>query len=399
VADLVLLAMRTLASLRLRSTLSILGIAIGVGSVVLLTSIGEGTRRYVLEQFSQFGTNLMSVHPGKTETAGIPGIFGGTTRPLTIDDAEALARLAGVTAVVPVAFGSARVEGGPDALGRSVPVYGVTPAIQEVWKFRVRQGIFWRGGDPRRGGTECVLGQKLARELFGAASPLGAFVRIGEMRFRVVGLMEAKGSMLGMDIDDVAYVPVATALRLFNLAELQELHVAYGNAELAREVESAVRATLAARHGDEDFTVTTQEAMLEVFGNVMNVVTMSVGAIAGISLVVGAIGILTMMWIAVGERTHEIGVVRAFGASRRQVRLLFLAEAAALGAAGGAAGLAGALGLGAILRAAVPGLPLYPPATYVAAALVVAFGTGLAAGVAPAQRAAALEPIDALRAE
>jgi putative ABC transport system permease protein len=398
-ADLLLLALRTLLSLKLRSVLSILGIAIGVGSVVLLTSIGEGTRRYVLEEFAQFGTNLMSINPGKTETSGLPGIFGGTTRPLTIDDAEALERISGVTRVVPVAYGTARVAGGPERLGRSVPIYGVTPAIQEVWQFRVRQGAFWRAGDPRRGGSEAVLGQKLARELFGSASPLGEFVRIGETRFRVVGLMEAKGSMLGIDIDDVAYVPVATALRIFNLPELQELHVAYSNAAMAARVEREVKATLTARHGDEDFTVTTQEAMLEVFGNVMDVVTMSVGAIAGISLVVGAIGILTMMWIAVGERTHEIGLIRAFGASRGQVRLLFLAESAGLGAVGGLAGLAGALGLGALLRAAVPGLPLYPPFAYVVAAFAVAFLTGLAAGVSPAARAAALDPLEALRAE
>jgi putative ABC transport system permease protein len=399
VTDLVLLSLRTLVALRLRSALAILGIAIGVGSVVLLTSIGEGTRRYVLSEFSQFGTNLLAINPGKTETTGLPGVFGGTTRPLTIDDGEALARVPGVTAVVPVAFGSARVEGGPDALGRSVPIYGVTPAIREVWSFRVRQGAFWRAGDPRRGSTECVLGQKLARELFGSVSPLGETVEIDGIRFRVVGLMEAKGSMLGMDIDDVAYVPVATAMRMFNLAELFEIDLAYADAAAAERIEADVRALLARRHGGEDFTLTTQEAMLEVFGNVMDVVTMSVGAIAGISLVVGAIGILTMMWIAVGERTHEIGVVRAFGASRRQVRLLFLAEAAGLGAVGGAAGLGGASALGALLRAAVPGLPLYPPTAYVVAALLVAFGTGLAAGVAPAHRAASLDPIVALRTE
>jgi putative ABC transport system permease protein len=399
VGDLLLLSLRTLVALRLRSLLSILGIAIGVGSVVLLTSVGEGTRRYVLEEFAQFGTNLMSLNPGKTETSGLPGIFGGTTRPLTIDDGEALSRIPGVTAVVPLAYGSARVVGGPHRLGRSVPIYGVTPAIQEVWKFRVRQGAFWAAGDPRRGGTEAVLGQKLARELFGAASPLGEFVRIGETRFRVVGLMEAKGSMLGIDIDDVAYVPVATALRLFNLPELQEIHVAYANAAMAKRVEAEVRRVLTDRHGDEDFTLTTQEAMLDVFGNVMDVVTMSVGAIAGISLLVGAIGILTMMWIAVGERTHEIGLVRAFGASRRQVRLLFLVESAGLGVVGGLVGLGGALALGALLRAAVPGLPLYPPTLYVVVAFAVALVTGLAAGVAPAHRAAALDPLTALRAE
>jgi len=399
VLDLVLFSLRTLAAQRLRSALSILGVAIGVASVILLTSIGEGTRRYVLAQFSQFGTNLMSINPGHTETTGIPGIFGGTTRPLTLDDGEALARLPGVTAVVPIAFGAARVEGGPWQLARSVPIYGVTPDIQQVWKFRVRQGAFWRAGDPRQGGAWCVLGQKLARELFRDASPLGEFVRVGGTRFRVVGLMEAKGNMLGVDIDDVAYVPVASALRLFDLPELQEMHVAYGSAALAGSIERQVRATLAARHGDEDFTITTQAAMLEVFGNVMDVVTLSVGAIAGISLLVGAIGILTMMWIAVGERVHEIGLVRAFGASRHQVRLLFLAEAAGLGLVGGAAGLAGGLGLCALLRAAVAGLPVHTPLVYAVAALAVSLATGLASGVVPAHRAAGLDPVEALRAE
>jgi putative ABC transport system permease protein len=397
--ELVLHALRTLLAERLRSALSILGIAIGVGSVVLLTSIGEGTRRYVLGQFSQFGTNLMSVHPGKSETSGLPGVFGGTTRPLTIDDAEAVRRIPGVSEVVPVAYGAARVVGGLDGRARSVPVYGVTPEIREVWKFRASQGSFWRSGDPRRGAAECVLGQKLARELFGTASPLGAWVRIGGTRFRVVGLMEAKGNMLGLDVDDVAYVPVATALRLFNLPELQELHVAYAAADLAARVEADVARVLAERHGDEDFTIVTQEAMLDVFGSVMDVITLSVGAIAGISLVVGAIGILTMMWIAVGERTHEIGLVRACGGTRAQVRLLFLAEASGLGLVGGLAGLAGGLGLCALLRAAVPGLPVATPALYAAAALAVALATGLASGALPAERAARLDPTEALRAE
>ncbi len=397
--DLFLLSLRNLVALRLRSALSILGIAIGVGSVILLTSVGEGTRRYILDQFSQFGTNLMSINPGKTETSGLPGIFGGTTKPLTIDDGEELKRIPGVTEVVATAIGNAPVKGGPLDLTRSVPVWGVTPAIEEVWKFRVRSGSFWRSADPRRGSAECVLGQKLARELFGAGSPLGAFVRVADARFRVVGVMEGKGSMLGMDVDDVVYIPVASAMRLFNLQDLHELHVTYANAEMAQRVEDEVRAALTRRHGSEDFTITTQAAMLEVFGNVMDVVTLSVGAIAGISLLVGAIGILTMMWIAVGERTHEIGLVRAFGGSRRQVRLIFLVEAAGLGAVGGLAGLAGASALGGLLRAAVPGLPLYPPVLYVGAAVGVAFLTGLLAGVLPANRAASLDPIEALRAE
>ncbi|MCB1008405.1 MAG: ABC transporter permease [Acidobacteria bacterium] len=376
-----------------------LGIAIGVASVVLLTSIGEGTRRYILGQFSQFGTNLIAINPGKTETAGIPGVFGGSTRPLTIDDAEELERIAGVEAVVPAAMGTARVEAPSTGLARRVAIYGVTPEIREVWRFEVAQGGFWPRGDPRRGAPVCVLGQTLARELFGERSPLGEFVRIAGARFRVIGLMEPKGTMLGIDIDDVAYIPVATAMDLFNLPELLEIDVLYAHSGLTATVEEAVKRTLTRRHGDEDFTVTTQEAMLEVFGNVMNVVTMAVGAIAGISLFVGAIGVLTMMWIAVGERTAEIGLVRAFGASKRQVRILFLAEAGALGLAGGAAGLAAGLGLVGALRLAVPGLPVATPVEYVIAALAVSLVTGLVSGVAPAARAATLDPIEALRAE
>src|SRR3990172_3679167 len=303
-----------------------LGIAIGVAAVILLTSMGEGTRVYVLSQFTQFGTNILAINPGKSKTIGIPGAPGGTTRKLTTDDAEALARIPGVETVVPVTMGLARVEAGPR--GRSVTVLGVTPDLPKLWKFGARQGSFWPEGDPRRGAPLAVLGPKLARELFGETSPLGEFVRIAGARFRVVGALEPRGQMMGFDIDDVAHVPVASAMKLFNQDELFEIDLIYSNVNATARVEADVKRVLTERHaGNEDFTVTTQEAMLEVFGNVMGVITMAVGAIAGISLLVGATGILTMMWIAVGERTSEIGLVRALGATREQVQALFLPEA------------------------------------------------------------------------
>jgi putative ABC transport system permease protein len=395
--DLVRLAANAIWSHQLRSILSMVGIAIGIAAVILLTSIGEGTRRYILGQFSQFGTNVVAIHPGKAKTSGIPGVFGGTTHHLTIDDAEALARIPGVDRVVPTAFGTARVEGG--GRGRSVAVNGVTPDIQTVWRFHTRLGGFWPSGDPRRGAPLTVLGPKLARELFGEVSPLGEFVRIGGTRFRVVGVMEPKGQMLGFDLDDGAYVPVATALRLFNLTDLAEVDLNYAPADAAARVEAEVKRLLTSRHGEEDFTVTTQQAMIDVFGNVMRMVTMAVGAIAGISLVVGAIGILTMMWITVRERTEEIGLVRAVGASRVQVAGLFLAEAAAVAVLGGAAGVAIGFGLGALLRWLVPGLPVETPLSFVVLALGVSLAVGLLSGVLPARRAAALDPIEALRTE
>lgn len=304
--DLLHLAQGALRAHRLRSFLSMLGIAIGVAAVILLTSIGEGTRVYMVSQFTQFGTNILAINPGKSKTLGIPGVLGGTTRKLTIDDSEALARVPGVETVVPVVMGLARVEAGER--GRSVTVLGATPDLPTLWRFGARQGSFWPRGDPRRGAPLAVLGPKLARELFGERSPLGAFVRIAGARFRVVGVMQPKGQMMGFDIDDVAYVPVASAMDLFNQDELFEIDVIYSSARDAARVEAEVRRVLTVRHGGtEDFTVTSQEAMLDVFGKVMDVVTMAVGAIAGISLLVGATGILTMMWIAVGERTSAYG--------------------------------------------------------------------------------------------
>lgn len=396
--DLIRLAFGALISHRLRSVLSMLGIGIGIASVILLTSIGEGTRRYLVGMFTQFGTNIMAIHPGKSETTGVPGALGGTTRKLTIDDAVALERIAGVEEVVPVAFGSARVEG--NGRGRSVFVYGVTPNVPRAWKFDIRQGQFWPAGDPNRGAQLAVLGPKLKRELFGEENALGRFVRIGGSRFRVIGIMSSKGQFLGFDIDDAAYVPVASAMKVFNMTELVEIDVVYAHAGLADTVRREVTRVLADRHGgEEDFTVTTQAAMLAVFDNVMNVVTLSVGAIAGISLLVGAIGILTMMWIAVGERTSEIGLARAIGATRRQIHLLFLAEAAALATAGGGLGILAGLGLAALLRLAVPGLPVHTPLLFVALAVAVSVATGLLSGLLPARRAAALDPIEALRTE
>ncbi|HVR96734.1 MAG TPA: ABC transporter permease [Thermoanaerobaculia bacterium] len=396
--DFLRLALGAVIGHRLRSALSMLGIAIGIASVILLTSIGEGTRLYMIGQFTQFGTNILAVHPGKSQTTGLPGVLGGTTRKLTLDDAEAVERLPGVDEVVPVTVGNARVEA--NGRGRSVFVYGVTPNVPEAWKFQVRQGSFWPEGDPRRGSQFAVLGPTVKRELFGDANALGQFVRISGTRFRVIGVMVPKGQFLGIDIDDSVYIPVASAMKVFNLAELTEIDIVYTHAGLAGTVEEAVRRLLTDRHsGNEDFTLTTQAAMLAVFDNVMNMVTLAVGAIAGISLLVGAIGILTMMWIAVGERTAEIGLARAIGATRRQVQLLFLAESAALAGVGGALGILAGLGLAALLRLAVPGLPVHTPVIFVLVAVGVSLVTGLLSGVLPARKAAALDPIEALRAE
>jgi putative ABC transport system permease protein len=396
--DFLRLAVASVSAHRLRSILTTLGIVVGIASVILLTSLGEGTRRYVLSEFSQFGTNLLAVSPGRVKTQGIPGAVGGTTHLLTVEDAGAMLRVPGVVKTVPVSFGTARVAAGERA--RSVFIYGVTSDATEVWRYRVAQGRFLPSGDPRRGAPLAVLGPKLERELFGETNPLGERIRIGGFRFLVVGVLEPKGQFLGFDIDDAAYIPVASAQQLFDREDLLEIDTLFSPNVPVERIVQGVRQLLMARHGgEEDFTITTQNEMLGVLDRVLSIVSFAIGGIGAISLLVGAIGILTMMWISVGERTEEIGLARAVGASRRQMLGLFLIEAALLSGAGGAAGLAAGMGIGRLLSAFFPGLPFRTPPLFVLLAMAVSLVVGLLSGVLPARRAAGLDPIEALRAE
>jgi len=396
--DFLLIGSGALRANKMRSALSMLGIAIGIASVVLLTSIGEGTRVYILNEFSQFGTNVLWINPGKAETSGIPGALGGTTRKLTIDDAIAVGRLPHVDAIVPMTVALARVE--HEGRARSVAIYGTAPSLPDVWKFEIGQGEFLNNTDPHRSSPVAVLGPTVKRELFGDENALGRTVRIADTRLRVIGVMAPKGNSLGFDLDDAVYIPVALAMRIFNMEDLSEIDVTFAHGGLVDIVEQEIRAALTDRHrGHEDFTITTQTAMLDTFGKVINGITLAVSFIAGISLLVGAVGIFTMMWISVGERVSEIGLMMAVGATRDQIQRIFLFEAVMLTTVGGVIGALAGIAVAFALRLFVPKLPVQIPIEFLFVALATSAVTGIASGVAPARRAARLEPVEALHTD
>lgn len=395
--DYLLLTSGALTSQKMRSALSSLGIAIGVAAVVLLTSIGSGVHRFVLDEFTQFGTTLIAINPGKAKTFGASiGVFG-SVRPLSIDDVQALRRLPYVKQSVGFIQGNAQVKG--NGRQRRTNVYGTSPGFPEAFTFEIALGGFLPDDDPRAPRALAVLGSKLKSELFGNANPLGARIRIGGDRYRVIGVMRAKGNVLGFDLDDTVYIPLARALDLFNRDSLMEVDVLYEPEAPVDEVVAGIRRLLSARHGGEDVTITTQDQMLEVLGSILEILTFAVGALGSISLVVGGVGIFAIMTISVGERTSEIGLLQTLGARRGQIMGLFLGEAMVLAAVGGLGGLLISAIILVPVMLFVPALPVHPPAGFIVLALLVAMAVGIVAGVIPARGAAHMEPVDALQTE
>lgn len=394
--DFLRFVLRSVLSARLRSGLTALGIAIGIAAVTLLTAIGEGVRGYVLNSFSQFGTNIITLAPGHAETGGA-GRLLSTVRALTLEDAEALGRLPEIRATVPNVSGNAEVRAGGRARNAMI-LAGTTDAL-DVWKLSVAHGSFLPRDDLRSARAFVVLGAKLYQELFKGQPALGHWVRIGDSRFLVIGVLAPKGSLLGFDLDDAAYIPVARGLQLFNRESLMETDLLFNAGLDAARVEAKVKALMIQRHGEEDFTLITQAEMLGTLDRILNVLTLSIAALGSISLLVGGVGILTIMTTAVHERVQEVGLLRAIGATERQVLALFLGEAVLLSLLGGLAGL---LLMGLVVgaaTAAIPGLPLTLKPLYTLLALLVSGAIGLLAGVVPARNAARLDPISSLRAE
>jgi putative ABC transport system permease protein len=235
--------------------------------------------------------------------------------------------------------------------------------------------------------------------LFGDEPPLGRLVRISGNRFRVIGVLESKGQVLGIDLDDAAYIPTQRGLALFNREGVMEIDVLYKEGFDEKAIVKNIEEILTARHGRNDVTITTQQQMLDVLGSILDILTFAVGALGGISLLVGGVGILTISTIAVRERTSEIGLLRALGAQRKQILALFLSEATILSTLGGAAGIAAGIALAFLLQLFLPALPTQFSAFFTALSVVTSVMIGLLAGVAPAMHAAKMDPVDALRAE
>ncbi len=396
-ADLLDFAWNVLRGSISRSLLTLLAMAIGVAAVVVVTSLGEGARLYVANQFGSLGTNLVIVLPGRSETAGaMPGVLvGKTPRDLMLEDALALKRSHAVRRFAPLIVGAGDVQAG--SLTREAPVLGSTAELIEIRHMDMARGRFLPEGDPRHSEPVCVLGAKLATELFGQRAAVGEWLRVGDRRFRVVGVLATQGESLGMNTDDLVIVPLAAAQALFNTESLFRILVEAKSREQIADAKADVEEIIRLRHeGERDVTVITQDAVLATFDRILGALTLAVGAIAAVSLAVAGILIMNVMLIAVTQRRREIGLLKAIGATGAQIRLAFFTEAVMLALAGAAVGLAmGEAGRSVALHL-YPTIPFQAPWWALIAAPATAILTSVLFTVAPARRAARLDPVQAL---
>jgi putative ABC transport system permease protein len=389
--------LQALSYARLRTLLMLLAMSIGVAAVIVLTALGEGARNYVSDQFSSMGTNLLIVLPGRTETSGSsPSTFvGETPRDLTLDDAMALTRSALVKNIAPFVVGAAPVSHG--SLEREVPIFGSSAMLAEIQDLKMAKGKFLPTNAISQATPICVIGATVKKELFGNKPVLGQWLRLGDRRFRVIGILESKGQTIGMDMDDIVIIPVKSAQALFNTASLFRIFVTTHNSETIEKSKSRILEIIKQRHqGEEDITIITQDALLSTFNDIFDALTIAVSGIAAISLFVAGILVMNVMLISVSQRTGEIGLFKALGSTPHQIRNIFLSEAIALSLLGAIIGvIIGHLGSFSLGQA-------YPKIDFVApwwanfAAFGVALIAGIIFGVSPANRAAKLDPVQAL---
>ena len=381
----------------LRTFLSVLAMAIGVAAVVVLTALGDGARRYVVEQFSSLGSNLVIVLPGRSATGGFSPANALTTTPrdLTVDDAFAISRLPSVRRVSPLSAGTSEIN----AKGRlrEAVVAGVVSGYVDIRNFKMAQGRFLPEQDWNRGAPVAVIGSTIAQEIFGNEPAVGELIRLGDRRVRVIGVLKSVGQGLGMNTDEVVFVPVSLAQAMFNTSTLFRVLIEARSRDDIEAVKREASALLKARHGgEEDVTVITQDAVLATFDKLLRALTAAVAGIAAISLAVAGILVMNVMLVAVTQRTGEIGLLKALGARGDTIRNAFMTEAAMLSLFGALTGYALGLFGAFVLRQVYPVFPAYPPDWAVLAALGTALGTGMLFGIMPARRAARLDPVQAL---
>ncbi len=394
-------ALRAIAANPLRSVLTMLGVIIGVGAVVAMVSIGQGARQAVTEQVQSLGSNLLTVFAGTQQFGGVATT--GQVRTLTREDGEAIQEeVANVTGV------SAEIQRQAQVVFREQNVFtqvsGVTPEFPDVRNFHPGTGDFITEEDMRRRTKVAVLGQTVASALFPDTEPVGQQIKIRGVTFTVIGVMESKGATGFFDRDDIVFVPLSTAQRrLFGIDYVRTIYVQVASPGAMEAAQASLTEVLRARHRlgperDDDFTIRSQADILQAFTGVSRTMTLLLGGIAAVSLIVGGIGIMNIMLVSVTERTREIGIRKAVGARTRDILVQFLIESVALSVSGGIIGiLLGIIGSRLITRLAGWATLLSPQAVLLAFFFAVAVGVFF--GLYPAQRAARLDPIEALRHE
>ena len=395
--DIVRFSWTALVGYPTRTLLMLTAMAIGVAAVIMLTALGEGARRYVSNEFTSLGTNLVIVFPGYSETSGLNPIalVGTTPRDLTLDDAQVLTRNTNVRRIAPINIGS--VKASFQGRSREVPVIGSNHELLEIRHWELAQGSFLPAADLDRATPVCVIGSNIRDELFATQTAVGQWLRLGDRRFRVIGVMASEGRSIGVDVQDTIMIPVASAQQLFNTPSLFRILVEAKTRSAIEPVKLAIIAQLKERHqGKRDVTVVTQDAVLATFDRILGALTYAIGGIAAISLAVAGILIMNVMLVAVSQRTAEIGLLKALGAPQRLIIRLILSEAIMLSAFGAFIGLLlGELGCLAI-RQAFPDLPAYAPLWAVLTAIAVSLLAGFVFSLLPARQAARLDPVLAL---
>jgi len=393
-------ALEAILSNKMRSGLTMLGVIIGVLAVILLVSIGEGARVYITKELTGLGTNLLIITPGKTTTSGgFHPPSAGTVRKLTYDDAQALRRRAWLlTDAVPIVLGTGRIKF--RNLGRDTMVIGTTPEFQRVRNLFIGTGSYVTQNDVDTKAKVVVLGTKVKGELFGDQNALGQVVMLSDARYRVVGVMQKKGTSLGWDVDDVIFIPVTSGQDLFGTDSLFEILASTPRAEDVDRSIAQIKDILIKRHAHkEDFSIQTQGAMLSTMDTILGVLTAVLGGIAGISLLVGGIGIMNIMLVSVRERTREIGIRKAIGARNSDIMAQFMIEAVTLSGVGGIIGIVLGVGIALLIPLFVTVLPTSVSLWSIAMAFSFSMAVGVFFGVYPARKASLQDPITALRYE